>query len=242
MFGSGLVGMIILIPTAYICLISFDTFALITGGLIKNVWMVGALFGGLGVIAFSIFLGVGLVCLFPIHWALITRPDNILLLLALALPWIITCSFASALFAHSPRGGIHTSLAIGIGYFIIMLIPYILLVLLLGVSGTGGTIIDKITLGFTGMPWVLSALAATMEGAGVGAVFGALVGSLKYKPGETHEKEKKKKSKEKKSVSLEPTFGTAVSPAVSTSAERCKDCGAKLIPGDLFCTDCGNRI
>lgn len=185
----------------------FDTFALITGGLINSVWMIAGLFFGIiGIIVFSLFMGVGIVCLFPIHWAIMTRPDNIPLLLALTLPWIISCSIASWWFAHSPRGGIHTSLAIGIGYFILMLIPYLILIVLLGQTGTGGgTIIDNLTMGFTGMPWVLSALTATMEGAGVGAVFGALVGSLKYKP-EGKEKKKSKKSKKELESMVEPAF------------------------------------
>ena len=226
-----------MIPTAYICLISFDTFGLITGGLIKNVWMAVGMFGGVAIIIFSIFLGVGIVCLFPIHWVLINRPNDILLLLALALPWIITCSAASALFAHSPRGGIHTSIAIGIGFFILMLIPYLLLSLLLGQTGLGGsTIIDNLTMGLTGLPWVLSALTATMEGAGVGACFGALVGSLKYKA-EGKKLKKSKKSKKELEEMVEPTYDDTI----STTANRCKSCGAQLIPGDLFCVKCGEK-
>jgi len=123
--------MILLFFISGLTLHLFDTFALITGGLINNVWMIaGLLFGVIGMIIFSLFMGVGIVCLFPIHWAIITRPDNILLLLALVLPWIISSSIASWWFAHSPRGGIHTSLAIGIGYFILMLIPYLILIVL----------------------------------------------------------------------------------------------------------------
>ena len=230
-----------MIPTAYICLVSFDTFALITGGLIRNVWMAVGFFGGGAVIVFSIFLGVGLVCIFPIHWVLLNRPNDILLLLALALPWIITCSLASALFAHSPRGGIHTSFAIGIGFFLLMLIPYILLSLLLGQSGlAGGTIIDNITMGLTGLPWVLSALTATMEGSGVGACFGALVGALKYKAEGKKPKKAKKSKEEKKEIEamVEPTFDATT----SYTANRCKSCGAQLVPGDLFCTNCGEKF
>ncbi len=230
-----------MIPTAYICLISFDTFALITGGLIRNVWMVGAIFGGLGVVVFSIFLGVGIVCIFPIHWVLINRPNDILLLLALALPWIITCSLASALFAHSPRGGIHTSFAIGLGFFLLMLIPYILLSLLLGQTGLGGgIIIDNLTMGLTGLPWVLSALTATMEGAGIGACFGALVGSLKYKA-EGKEPKKAKKSKEEKKE-IEAIVEPSLDDRTNYTPNRCKSCGAQLVPGDLFCTNCGGKF
>ncbi|MFX1392365.1 MAG: hypothetical protein ACFFAH_02220 [Promethearchaeota archaeon] len=195
-----------MIPTAYICFVSFDTLSLITGGLIQNILGLASGFGTIGMFIFGAFLGVGLVCIFPIHWALINHPDNILLLLALVLPWIITCSIASALFAHSPRGAIHTSLAVGIGYFIVMLIPYIIFSFLLSQAGLpGGTIIDSITIGLTGMPWVLSTLTATMEGAGVGAVFGAFVGSLKYKPeGKEKKKKKSKKSKNELESMVEP--------------------------------------
>ncbi|MFX0187729.1 MAG: hypothetical protein ACFE8A_08335 [Candidatus Hodarchaeota archaeon] len=195
-----------MIPIAYICFVSFDTLSLITGGLIQNILGLVSGYGEIVMFIFGAFLGVGLVCIFPIHWALINHPDNILLLLALVLPWIITCSIASFLFAHSPRGGIHTSLAIGLGYFILMTIPYLLFSFFLSQAGLAGvSIIDGITIGLTGMPWVLSALTATMEGAGIGAVFGALVGSFKYKP-EGKEKKKSKKSKKELESIVEPTF------------------------------------
>ena len=223
-----------MIPIAYACFVAFDTFALITGGFIRNIVYLFASFGPAAMFVIGAFLAIGVVCMVPIHWALINQPNNVLLLLALVLPWIITCSISSALFAHSPRGGIHTSIAIGIGYFIIMLIPYLVLSLLLSQAGLGGNlIVDNLIMGITGLPWILSALTATMEGTGVGAVFAALVGSLKYKPEESQKKPKKaKKSKDELKEMPEPTFEIK---------DRCEKCGNALLPTDDFCTECGTK-
>ena len=235
--------MLLMIPTAYICFVSFDLISLLTGGLITNFQGLAGALGGAGQILIFIigaFLGVMLVCLFPIHWVLINQPDNVILLLAITLPWIITCSVASFLFAHTPRGGIHTSLAIGIGYFIFMLIPYILFSVLLAPLG-GSAIIDNLSMGLTDLPWVLAALTATMEGAGVGAVFGGLVGSLKYNPEGSSKKSKKSSEYVYEPEPTVDVSSTSTRPIVSADA-HCTNCGAKLIPGDEFCTNCGNRI
>lgn len=170
---SGIVGMILLLPMAMISFYFLDLPAQITGGLIRNSAALGSLLGGYGMIL-NAFLGLVLICLFPVHWALMYQPNDILLLVALILPWILCCVVTSALFAHSPRGALHTSLAIGIGWMIVFLIG----ITVLDVA-TGG-LLGAAVLGFTDMPIALAVITATMEGALIGGIFGALVGSLKY--------------------------------------------------------------
>ena len=241
--------MLLMVPIAYISLISFDLIALITGGLIQNFQGLSGGLGGGGrilIVIIGIFLGILIICLFPIHWLILSQPGNWLLLLALLAPWVITCFITSYMFSHSPRGGIHTSMAIGLGFFFLMLIPYLILSVLLAPIG-GAAIIDNISIGLTGYPFVLSVFFATMEGAGVGAVFGALAGSLKYKAGGKSKKEKKKKKSKKKKKDYEyipePTFdsSTTSSGPTSSSDVSCTNCGSKLLPGDDFCTKCGTK-
>ena len=241
--------MLLMVPIAYISFISFDLISLLTGGFITNFIGLADTINPVVVFLLGAFLGILVICLVPIHWVLINQPGNWIYLLALALPWIVTCFLTSYLFAHTPRGGIHTSLAIGIGFFVLMLVPYILLAILLAQFG-GAAIIDGLSVGITDLPWVLATLCATMEGAGVGAFFGAFAGSLKYKPGKLSKKEKKAKKKKKKekkkkeqSYIPEPTFddiSTSSRPSASTD-NYCLNCGTKLLPGDDFCTKCGSK-
>ncbi len=179
---TGIVGMLFMLPTAYATFYAFDLIALLTGGLIQNFFVLTRTLGG-PLIGFliSAFIGVFLICLIPVHWALLNQPDNVMLMLALVLPWIICCSLMALLTARDPQEGVYTSFAIGLGLFIIMVIIYSVLAVLLARFG-GGAILDSASVGFTDLPFVLAAFLATMEGAGIGAVFAALFGSLKYEP------------------------------------------------------------
>ena len=179
---TGIVGMLFMIPMAYTTFYFFDLIALLTGGLIQNFFVLARTIGG-PLIGFfiSAFVGIFLICLIPVHWALINQPDNVMLMLALILPWIFCCSVMALLTARNPEDGIFTSLAIGLGLFIIMAIFYFGLSFILARFG-GGAIIDSASIGLTELPFLLSAFLATMEGAGIGAVFAALIGSLKYEP------------------------------------------------------------
>ena len=179
---TGIVGMLFLLPIAYATFYFFDLIALLTGGLIQNFFVLARAIGG-PIIGFfiSALIGIFLICLIPVHWALINRPDNVMLMLALIIPWIICCSVMALLTSRSPKEGIFTSLAIGLGLFIIMAIFYFGLAFILANFG-GGAILDGASIGLTELPFLLSAFLATMEGAGIGAVFAALIGSLKYEP------------------------------------------------------------
>ncbi|MFW9782100.1 MAG: zinc-ribbon domain-containing protein, partial [Candidatus Heimdallarchaeota archaeon] len=66
----------------------------------------------------------------------------------------------------------------------------------------------------------------------IGSVFGAFVGSLRYKPAEKKKKAKKKEVKEKDSGEPILDKGSAV----------CTNCGTKIPPGVDFCTNCGAKI
>lgn len=237
--GSGCLGMLCLIPMAWISFSFLDLTGSVTGGLINNLNValadIGTLLGLgtlgdiLGFVA-SAFLGLILILLFPIHWCIFYRPDDVLLLVSVVLPWILCCTITSAIFAHSPRGGIHTSLAIGIGYLIPAMLIYLLIPMIPMIGPIIGGVVDGAVLGLTDLPYLLAVFTAILEGCLVGAVFGGFIGSLKYKgTGQP----KAKKSKGKVEEGEEPSLD---------SSELCPNCNAKLIPGNEFCTNCGSAI
>ncbi len=235
--GSGCLGMLCLIPMAWISFSLLDLTSSVTGGLITNLNDAIASLGGLlgselgpvaGILSFvaGAFLGLILILLFPIHWCIFYRPDDVLLLISVVLSWILCCTISSAIFAHSPRGGIHTSLAIGIGY----LIPAVVIYIVLSFIPIIGGVVDGAVSGLTDLPYLLAVFTAILEGCLVGAVFGGFIGSLKYKgTGQSKVKKSKSKAEEGEEPSLD-------------SSELCPNCNAKLIPGNEFCTNCGSAI
>jgi hypothetical protein len=227
----------------------------VTGGLIANIDdaiidLMNALgLGGLGLfisIVAGMFIGAVLIFLFPIHWCLYYRPDDIALLIAVTVPWILCCVITSGLFAHSPRGGLHTSLAIGIGYAIILSVVYIILAIVVP-FGLGSAILDGLMQGLTDLPYLVAVLTAVFEGCLVGAVFGAFIGSLKYKGTGAGKEKKKKKVKVKvkdevtETTELFPREVTEEKSVSSPTSNICSNCGAKLTIDDLFCTNCGAK-
>ncbi|MFX1311953.1 MAG: zinc ribbon domain-containing protein [Promethearchaeota archaeon] len=247
--GSGCLGMLCLIPMAWISFRFFNLTSLITGGLIENLedalgeipGFIGGGAGGVIEILVGAFIGLALIFLFPIHWCIFYRPDDVLLVIAVTIPWILCCVITSGLFAHSPKGGIHTSLAIGIGYAIPLSLIYFVLVAFVPF---GPIIIDAIADGLTDLPYILAVLTAILEGCLVGAVFGGFVGSLKYKPeGRKEKKVKKMKVKEEEGpIEMFPPSQEIETPAPVTSKDiYCIMCGAKLKAEDTFCTNCGAK-
>jgi hypothetical protein len=237
--GSGCVGMLCLIPMAWICSFALDLPGAVTNDLFTDINSAIAALGSLlpfgGIISFfaSAFLGLILVLLFPIHWCIFYRPDDVILIIAIVLPWILCCTITSALFAHSPRGGIHTSLAIGIGYLIPAMVIYLIIPLIPGIGPIIAGVLDGAVSGLTDLPYLLAVFTAILEGCLVGAVFGGFIGSLKYKPTEGIDQPKEKKSKGKAEYVYEPSLD---------SSELCPNCKAKLVPGNEFCTNCGSAI
>jgi hypothetical protein len=240
--GSGCVGMLCLIPMAWISFSFLDLTSSVTGGLIENLndaiasigvlLDIGALGDIIGLVA-GAFLGLILILLFPIHWCIFYRPDDVMLLISVVLPWILCCTITSAIFAHSPRGGIHTSLAIGLGYLIPAMLIYLVIPFLPMVGPIIAGVVDGAMLGLTDLPYLLAVFTAILEGCLVGAVFGGFIGSLKYKPEGGTARPKVKKSKDKAEEAEEPSLD---------SSELCPNCKAKLVPGNEFCTNCGSAI
>ena len=241
-FWSGVVGMLVLIPMSWISFRFLNLTEGLTGGLIVNIddalttiteaLPAGSLF--VEILA-GAFIGLALVLLFPIHWCIYYHPEDIGLVVAVTFPWILCCVIASGLFAHSPRGGIHTSLAIGIGYAIILTVGYIILSFTLI-----GVVLDGLLLGLSDLPYLLAVLTSILEGCLIGSVFGAFIGSLKYKPAGA--KGKKGKSKGKKEITEMSEENKAIESSLVSVATKCTNCGAKLISDDLFCTNCGAKM
>jgi len=234
-------GMLCLIPMAWISFSFLDLTGSVTGGLITNLddaitslgGMLGPMVGGILSFVASAFLGLVLILLFPIHWCIFYRPDDVLLLVSVVLPWILCCTITSALLAHSPRGGIHTSLAIGIGYLIPAMAIYLVIPVIPVIGPLIAGVVDGAISGLTDLPYLLAVFTAILEGCLVGAVFGGFIGSLKYKPTEGTAQPKVKKSKSKTKEDYEPSLDSSV---------LCPNCKAKLAPGDEFCTNCGSAI
>ncbi|MEJ2277645.1 MAG: hypothetical protein P8Y70_07835 [Candidatus Lokiarchaeota archaeon] len=228
---SGCLGMLCLIPMAWLSFMIGLTSA-VTGGLITNLQTAFTSLGTLGTILQVVggaFLGIIMIILFPIHWALIYRPNDVFLIFALILPWVLCCSITAAIFAHSPRGGLHTSLAIGIGYMVPSLLMYAIIPLLInnfapGFGGVGIAVLDGLSTGLTDLPYLLNVFLSILEGCLVGAVFGSFIGSLKYKP--DAEAKKTKSSKKEKTVAITEK---AISTSNSTSSDFCVNCGALFL-------------
>jgi len=235
--GSGFFGMFCLIPMAWISFSFLHLSESVTGDLILNLdeaitSLATLLLPKVGpILSFiaSAFLGLFMILIFPIHWCIFYKPNDVMLIIAVVLPWILTCTITSAIFAHSPRGGIHTSLAIGIGY----LIPAVVIYIVLSFIPIIGGVVDGAVSGLTDLPYLLAVFTAILEGCLVGAVFGGFIGSLKYKPTEGTDQPKVKKSKSKTKEDYEPSLDSSV---------LCPNCKAKLAPGDEFCTNCGSAI
>lgn len=239
--------MLCLIPWAWISFSFLNLTENLTGGLISNfedfLFTIGSAFGPIGTalsIVGSIFIGLLMVFLFPIHWVIIYEPDNIMLLIGLILPWILCCSITAAIFAKTPQQGIWTSLFIGLGYLIPMMILYGVAAALGGVifnaPGVAMGVVDGLTSGLTDLPYLLAVFTGILEGCLVGAVFGAFFGSIRYKPEEEMGISAPKKKEKKESAEME------TEPKLEESVDFCKKCGAKLLPGEKYCPDCGEKV
>jgi hypothetical protein len=214
----------------------------LTGGLIENIdealaLITGTLgdFGLFVEILAGAFIGLALIFLFPIHWCIFYRPEDVGLIIAVTFPWILCCVITSAIFAHTPRGGMHSSFAIGIGYLIILSIGYFILSL---VIPFGSAALDGLLEGLTNLPYLVAVSTAILEGCLIGAIFGGFIGSLKYKPGGMKGSKAKSKGKEVKEMS---DVNIAIERSVMMDKTTCTNCGAKLTSDDLFCTNCGAK-
>ena len=234
----------------------FDLGNAISGGLFVNLGsalddVFQLYLGSTGIFA-SILIGgiLGLfsILIFPIHWLLFYRPDDIGMAIALVLPWLISIGISGLIFAKSAKEGIFFGLYLAIGYIVIGISLYFGISYLLASAGLGSGIIDGLFLGLTNLHPVLAVLLSTLEGALVGGSLAALFGALKYKPTlETYtpkEKKPKKGKKEKESVEKTTTYSvdTTTGPKSTTGPKKCPNCGTLVDASLLFCTNCGNRV
>jgi hypothetical protein len=239
--------MLCLVPLAWISFSFLNLTENVTGGLISNfedfLASIGSVFGPLGMalsIVGSVVIGLLMIFLFPIHWALWYQPENVMLLIGLMLPWILCCGITAAIFAKTPQQGIWTSLFIGLGYLIPMMILYgvaaVLGGALLNAPGIALGAIDGLSLGLTDLPYLLAVFTGILEGCLIGAVFGAFFGSIRYKPEEEAGVTAVKTKKKKAGSEAEPE------PTLEKSENFCINCGATLLPGEDYCPDCGTKV
>ena len=139
--------------------------------------------------------------MFPIHWLLIYRPDEIGMAFAMVIPWILAIGISAVIFARSAREGIFIGLYLAIGYLIVGMAAYFGITALLSSTPEAAGMFIGAFQGLTGLNPALAILFSVLEGCLVGGIFGALIGSLKYKPGQDDDfipKQRKKKNKKDK--------------------------------------------
>lgn len=145
------------------------------------------------------FMGLISILIFPIHWLLFYRPDDIYMAVAMTVPWILAISISAAIFAKSSREGLFIAIYLAIGYIVFGTVVYLGSTILLQ-SATGTTIgtgvIDGIFRGLTDLHPILAIILASLEGCLIGAAFGALIGSLKYDPSKSDYQPKVRETKD----------------------------------------------
>ncbi len=257
---TGCLGMLCLIPLAWFSFNVLDLGAAITGSLfigvgdaIDTAFSFVPLPGFLaGFVPFIIqgFLGIMMLWFFPLHWALWYRPDDISMALAIVLPWLLCGTITAALFCKKARQGFDTGLAVGLAYALFIgLFPIIIQAIINAVTGGMGLgvfnimdIFNGFFSGMTDLPYWAAVVTSCVEGGIIAGVFGALIGSLKYKPEGQLESQKVKKARKKKK---EPKIAMVAETTGSTTAETgafCPNCRSKVIPGDPFCPNCGTKL
>lgn len=141
------------------------------------------------------FMGLISILIFPIHWLLFYRPDDIYMAVAMTIPWILAISISAGIFAKSSREGLFIAVYLAVGYIVFGTVVYLGSTLLLQ-SATGTTIgtgvIDGIFRGLTDLHPILAIFLASLEGCLIGAAFGAFIGSLKYDPSKSDYQPKKR--------------------------------------------------
>ena len=256
---TGCLGMLCLIPMAWFSFNVLDLGAAITGSLFIGIGdAMDTLFATVlppeagflsGFVPFIVqgFLGILMLWFFPLHWALWYRPDDIGMAMAIVLPWLLVGTISSALFCKKAKQGFDTGLAVGLAYALgIGLIPFIVLSFLpLPIDIMG--VFNGLFGGMTDLPYLWAVILSCVEGGLIAGVFGALIGSLKYKPEgglATPKTKKGKKAKKVRSKKTEPTITTAptLDGSSTSSGMSCPNCSSKVVPGDPFCPNCGTKL
>ncbi|MHA1342259.1 MAG: zinc ribbon domain-containing protein [Promethearchaeota archaeon] len=254
---TGCLGMLCLIPMAWIGFNALDLGAAVTNGLFVELGpALDSIFDSLIPESLATFkslipilvegaLGVTMLLFFPLHWSLYYRPDEVGFAVAIIAPWILVGVIQSALFCKSAKKGFDSGMAVGVGYAIgAGIIPFVLFSVVSSYIGIDVvSVLDSVFSGMTDLPYLAAVILSTLEGGAICGIFGAFIGSLKYKPGE---------GVEAKPEISEPKFGAgktssskvATKGAISSASSGgfCPNCGAKVLPGDVFCPNCGAKV
>lgn len=257
---TGCLGMLCLIPLAWFAFNVLDLGAAVTGDLFIDIGdAIDSVFASLPpslpgfVTSFIPFviqgvMGIIMLWFFPLHWALYYRPDDIGMALAIVLPWLLVGTITAALFCKKARQGFDTGLAIGLAYALgIGVFPLIIQAIVNAAlpGGLGGvfdlmTVFNGLFSGMTDLPYWAAVLTACVEGGLIAGVFGALIGSLKYKPDGLESKKVKKARKKKSEPKITTT--TTTDGTSTSSGLRCPNCQSNVVPGDPFCPNCGTKL
>ncbi|MHA1452213.1 MAG: zinc ribbon domain-containing protein [Promethearchaeota archaeon] len=259
---TGCLGMLCLVPMAWFSFNVLDLGAAITGDLFIGIgdamdtaftaaFAAAGITGGFltGFVPFIVqgLLGIVMLWYFPLHWALYYRPDDIGMALAIVLPWMLTGTITAALFCKKARKGFTTGISVGLAYALFVgVFPLIISAIVNAASPIPIDIMGVINSLFTGMtdlPYVWSVVLACVEGGLISGIFGALIGSLKYKPeGQLETQKVKKARKKKKEPKIAAVADTTGYSSSSSSGMSCPNCSSKVIPGDPFCPNCGTKL
>ena len=103
-------------------------------------------------------------------------------------------------------------------------------------------LINSLFTGMTDLPYVWSVVLSCVEGGLIAGTFGALIGSLKYKPEGQLETQKVKKARKKKAEPKIAAVADTTGSSTGISGMSCPNCSSKVIPGDPFCPNCGTKL
>ncbi len=210
LFLGGLLGGVFLLLMGWVAFQVLHLGDAITGGLLTNISslfsLLGTILPGFGTVLGTIlpmFMGWGILILFPLDWALAYRPDDIGLLFGILIPWAVAGVLTALIFAKNAKQGFLCGIALAIYPIIISIILTVALGALGGALGgiDIGGILNGIVEGLVDRNLIVAILSATLEGGALAGVFGALIGSLKFDPGKVQKgKKSKTKSKGKEEV------------------------------------------
>jgi len=214
LFLGGLLGGIFLLLMGWVAFTVFHLADAVTGGLLTNVSaltsLLGAAMPALGVIVPMILGGLILV-IFPLDWALTYRPDDIGLMFALIIPWAVAGVLVALIFAHNAKQGFLCGIALMVYPIILGIIAIAGLNALSNSIGGGldiGALVNGVIEGLVDRSLIVAIITATLEGGALAGVFGALIGSVKYDPGNIGTGKKvKSKSKDTRAPGAPSTEG-----------------------------------
>ncbi|GAB4318930.1 MAG: hypothetical protein Kow0069_22210 [Promethearchaeota archaeon] len=184
-------GCCCLLPMAFVASLFTDVVAAVTGGLLVNVdefltSLGSALPGPLAALGplLTGLIGFILVMMFPLDWVLTYRPGNVGFAFAVIMPWILTATVTALIFAKHAKEGFIIPFLTAIYAIVLVTGSAMALTNLAGGGGALGGILDTLFSGLTDRSFTLSVATACLEGGGIGALFGALMGAIKYNPEE----------------------------------------------------------